>query len=153
MIRLLLIIFLAVLASTNNYLDLARPAFSNTMDLKAFLFMVAVGVGTAAPPLVAFLISSRTSFSIKGVNIYKLSSDLILFLCLLAWCYLVFVRERPEFYHGASHMYVATWPITIGLLAVILYISCLVIQLICSTWQKHNKALKRDSAKNAAPLS
>lgn len=132
---------LALLAGINMYLDFSRPIFQNKVSLNTVLSILIVGVATAFPSLIAYLISSKTVFKIMGVNIYKLSSDLILALSLVAWSYLVFIRERPDFYEGASHLYVATWPIIVGLVALLLYLGCLLVQLLFWLYQKHNKSM------------
>lgn len=139
--RKILIALLAILASINMYLDFSLPTFENEVSLNAVLSILIVGVATAFPSLIAYLISSKTVFKLMGVNIYKLSSDLILALSLVAWSYLVFVRERPDFYEGASHLYVATWPVIVGLIALLLYLGCLLVQLLYWMYQKHNKPM------------
>jgi hypothetical protein len=123
------------------YLDFARPTFQNEVSLNAVLSILIVGVATAFPSLIAYLISSKTVFKLMGVNIYKLSSDLVLALSLIACGYLVFIRERPDFYEGASHLYVAIWPIIMGLAALLLYLGCLLVQLMYWFYQKHNKPM------------
>ena len=139
--RKILIALLALLGAINMYLDFSRPTFQNEVSLSAVLSILIVGVATAFPSLVAYLISSKTVFELMGVNIYKLSSDLVLALSLVAWGYLVFIRERPDFYEGASHLYVATWPIILGLAALLLYLGCLLVQLLYWLYQKHNKPM------------
>ena len=139
--RKILIALLALLGAINMYLDFSRPTFQNEVSLSAVLSILIVGVATAFPSLVAYLLSSKTVFELMGVNIYKLSSDLVLALSLVAWGYLVFIRERPDFYEGASHLYVATWPIILGLAALLLYLGCLLVQLLYWLYQKHNKPM------------
>ena len=95
--RNILIALLAILAGINMYLDFSRPTFQNEVSLNTVLSILTVGVATAFPSLIAYLISSKTVFKLMGVNIYKLSSDLVLALSLVAWSYLVFIRERPDF--------------------------------------------------------
>lgn len=87
-------------------------------------------IATALPSLISYVVANKTSFSIKKFNIYKVSADFILFSSLIIWLYLLFIRERPSFYEGASHMYVATWTVAIGLFAVLLYVGCLILQLL-----------------------
>ncbi|MGK0444984.1 MAG: hypothetical protein ACJA1U_001921 [Bermanella sp.] len=123
------------------YLDFSRPTFKNEVSLNAVLSILIVGIATAFPSLMAYLISSKTVFKLMGVNIYKLSSDLILALSLVAWSYLVFIRERPDFYEGASHLYVATWPVIVGLSALLLYLGCLLVHLMYWMYQKHYKPM------------
>lgn len=132
---------LALLAGINMYLDFSLPTFENEVSLNAVLSILIVGIATAFPSLMAYLISSKTVFKLMGVNIYKLSSDLILALSLVAWSYLVFIRERPDFYEGASHLYVATWPVIVGLSALLLYLGCLLVHLMYWMYQKHYKPM------------
>ncbi len=139
--RKILIALLALLAGINMYLDFSRPTFENEVSLNAVLSILIVGIATAFPSLMAYLISSKTVFKLMGVNIYKLSSDLILALSLVAWSYLVFIRERPDFYEGASHLYVATWPVIVGLSALLLYLGCLLVHLMYWMYQKHYKPM------------
>ncbi|WP_334078587.1 hypothetical protein [Microbulbifer sp. M83] len=139
--RKILIALLALLAGINMYLDFSRPIFKNEVSLNTVLSILIVGVATAFPSLMAYFISSKTVFKLMGVNIYKLSSDLVLALSLVAWSYLVFIRERPDFYEGASHLYVAIWPVIVGLVALLLYLGCLLVQLLFWLYQKHNKPM------------
>ena len=132
---------LALLAGINMYLDFSRPIFENEVSLNAILSILIVAIATAFPSLMAYLISSKTVFKLMGVNIYKLSSDLILAWSLVAWSYLVFIRERPDFYEGASHLYVATWPVIVGLSALLLYLGCLLVHLMYWMYQKHYRPM------------
>lgn len=141
MTRRILIALLALLAGINMYLDFSRPIFENEVSLNAILSILIVAIATAFPSLMAYLISSKTVFKLMGVNIYKLSSDLILAWSLVAWSYLVFIRERPDFYEGASHLYVATWPVIVGLSALLLYFGCLLVHLMYWMYQKHYRPM------------
>ncbi|EAT13530.1 hypothetical protein RED65_09069 [Oceanobacter sp. RED65] len=139
--RKLLIALLAFLAGINMYLDFSRPIFENEVSSNTIISILIVSMATAFPALIAYLISSKTVFKFMGVNIYKLSSDLILALSLIAWSYLLFIRERPDFYEGASHLYVATWPVMVVILALFLYLGCLLVQLLYWLYQKHNRSM------------
>ena len=138
--RVILIFILILLAGTNVLFDFLRHASITQVSFFVLFSIVAAGIATGTPAALALFISSRTKFKIAGVNIYRVASDIVLFIGLFAWFYLVVVRDRPEYYEGASHLYVVTWPVLLGLIAVFLYIVCILVQGI--TWViKHNKAL------------
>ena len=137
--RILLISTLMVMAGINVLLDFLRHASITDIHTNVVLSVLAAGFATGLPAGVAFLISAKTRFKLAGINIYRMASDFVLGLGLVAWFYLLFIRERPEFYEGASHMYVATWPVLLGVTAIGLYLCCLLIQ--GTYWViKHNKA-------------
>lgn len=121
-----------VMAVVNVILDFTRGEVFPDINAWVFFSVLACGLATAFPAGVALLISSRTKFKIAGIKIYRLASDLVLGIGLLAWFYLLVIRERPEYYEGASHMYVATWPVLLGVIAIILYLICLLVQ--CTHW-------------------
>ncbi len=133
--RLPLILVLALMGGANFYLDHQDIKFS----INAIVLIVACSVATALPSFVSFIIASRTTFSVKKLNPYKASADFILLVSSIIWVYLLFVRDRPSFYEGASHMYVATWPVIIGLCAALLYVGCLVVQSLIRVRSKHNE--------------
>ncbi|MGY0216636.1 hypothetical protein ACWJJH_04495 [Endozoicomonadaceae bacterium StTr2] len=130
--RIILILNLAVMAAVNVYLD--HP-FSS-VHFQAIALTGACAAATALPSLIAYLVSARTVFSIYRINIYQLAADFILLLSTAIWIYLLLIAERPEYYEGASHMYIATLPIAIGILAAGLYIVCLTVQLACWLMKK-----------------
>jgi hypothetical protein len=136
--RVVLISTLIVMASINVLLDFLRSASISDIHVNIVFSVLVAGFATGLPAGVAFLVSAKTSFKLWGINIYRLASDFVLTLGLLAWGYLVFIRDRPEFYEGASHMYIATWPVLLGVIAVGLYLICLLTQGL--HWAvKHNK--------------
>ncbi|WP_226876946.1 hypothetical protein [Microbulbifer hainanensis] len=141
MARIILISILMALAGTNVLLDFLRHASISEVHSNVVVSALVAGFATGLPAGITFLISAKTRFTISGINIYRMASDFVLGLGLLAWFYLLFVRERPEYYEGASHMYVATWPVLLGTIAIVLYLSCLLAQ---GTYQaiKHNKVLQ-----------
>lgn len=129
-----------VMASVNVILDFTCGKVVSDINAWVVISVLSCGFATALPAGVAFLISAKTKFNIAGVKIYRLASDIVLGIGLLAWFYLLFIRERPEYYEGASHMYVATWPVLLGVIAMVLYLICLLVQ--CMNWViKHNKVL------------
>jgi|TARA_R110002050_G_scaffold270097_1_gene413029 hypothetical protein len=136
--RIILIAVLLVMAGVNVVLDFLRHAAFSDIHMNVAVSALLAGFATAFPPGAAFLISAKTRFKLAGINIYRASSDFVLGVGLLAWFYLLFIRERPEYYEGASHMYVATWPVLLGVIAIVLYIGCLLVQ--CTHWAiKHNR--------------
>ena len=138
--RLILISVLMAMAGVNVLLDFLRHANFSDIHMNVVTSALLAGFATALPAAVAFLISAKTNFKLAGINIYRAASDFVLGLGLLAWFYLLVVRERPEYYEGASHMYVATWPVLLGVIAMVLYLSCLLVQ--GTHWAiKHNKVL------------
>ena len=138
--RIILILVLMVMASVNVVLDFLRHAAFSDIHMNVAVSALLAGFATAFPAGVAFLISAKTRFKLAGINIYRAASDIVLGVGMVAWFYLLFIRERPEYYEGASHMYVATWPVLLGVIAIILYLSCLLVQ--CTHWAvKHNKVL------------
>lgn len=129
-----------VMAVVNVMLDFTRGEVVPDINAWVVFSVLACGLATAFSAGVAFLISAKTKFNIAGIKIYRLASDLVLGIGLLAWFYLLVIRERPEYYEGASHMYVATWPVLLGVIAIIFYLICLLVQ--CTHWAiKHNKVL------------
>ncbi|WP_272644268.1 hypothetical protein [Marinomonas mediterranea] len=135
-----MILLLMVMASVNVILDFTRDEFTPDINTNMVISVLACGFATAFPAGAAFLISAKTRFKIGGVKVYRLASDVVLGIGLLAWFYLLVIRERPEYYEGASHMYVATWPVLLGAIAIVLYLSCLLVQ--GTLWAiKHNKVL------------
>ena len=129
-----------VMAVINVVLDFTRGEVVPEINAWVIFSVLACGLATAFPAGAAFLISAKTKFKIAGIKIYRLASDLVLGIGLLAWFYLLVIRDRPEYYEGASHLYVATWPVLLGLIAIILYIICLLVQ--GTNWAiKHNKML------------
>ena len=138
--RIILILLLMLMASVNLILDFTRGEFAPDINATTIISVLACGIATAFPAGVAFLISGKTKFMLAGVKVYRLASDVVLGIGLLAWFYLLVIRERPEYYEGASHMYVATWPVLLGAIAIFLYFSCLIVQ--GAHWAiKHNKVL------------
>lgn len=138
--RIILISLLIVMASFNVILDFTRGEFVPAISSWIVFSVLACGFATAFPAGVALLISAKTKFKIAGIKIYRLASDVVLGIGLLAWFYLLVIRERPEYYEGASHLYVATWPVLLSTIAIILYLICLLLQGI--HWViKHNKVL------------
>lgn len=138
--RIILISLLMVMAAVNVILDFTRGEVVPAINTWVVFSVLACGFATAFPAGVAFLISAKTKFNIAGINIYRLASDVVLGIGLLAWFYLLVIRERPAYYEGASHMYVATWPVLLGAIAIILYLICLLVQ--GTHWViKHNKVL------------
>ena len=119
MARALLIAVVGVMAGVNVCLDFTRNNSFSDLGLNEFLAMVAVAIATASPALVALLVARKTKFRIAGISLYRLAADLVLGLSLVAWFYLLFIRERPEFYPGASHLYPATWPMLLGFIAIV----------------------------------
>ena len=116
------------MACLNMYLD------TTTLEsYKSIIMILTVGIATVTPAALSYFIAKKTQFNIRGINPYKIAADSILILSLFLWFYLLFIRDRPECYDGASHMYIATWPISIGLLAILLYILSLLIHF---TFQK-----------------
>ncbi|BBM02955.1 hypothetical protein [Microbulbifer sp. GL-2] len=137
--RIGLISVLVVMACINVVLDFLRHASISDIHINVVTSALIAGIATSIPAGIALLISYKTRFKLGGINIYRLASDSVLGLSLLAWFYLLFIRERPEYYEGASHMYVATWPILLGVIAIVLYVSCLLVQ--GTYWAiKHNKS-------------
>ncbi|WP_419769564.1 MAG: hypothetical protein ACNI3C_09480 [Candidatus Marinarcus sp.] len=134
--RLLTILVLSVMGAVNFYLDHETINF----NFKMLSLIILIGIVTSLPSLVSYLISLKLKCIIKNINIYQVASDLILLISLVLWIFFLFIRERPEFYHGASHLYVATWPIVIGFFAIFLFIICLSINYIFNFWSKHNKS-------------
>jgi len=128
------------MASVNVILDFTRGEIVSDINAWVVISVLSCGFATALPAGVAFLISAKMKFNIAGIKIYRLASDIVLGIGLLAWFYLLVIRERPEYYEGASHMYVATWPVLLGVIAMVLYLICLLVQ--CMNWLiKHNKVL------------
>ncbi len=129
-----------VMACVNILFDFLRYASFSDMHTNVVVSALLAGFATGFPAGIAFLISAKTRFTLAGINIYLAASDFVLGLGLLVWFYLLFIRERPEYYEGASHMYVATWPVLLGVIAIALYLSCLLAQ--STHWViKHNKVL------------
>ncbi|ABE56363.1 hypothetical protein Sden_3085 [Shewanella denitrificans OS217] len=126
--RVVLISTLIVMASINVLLDFLRNASISDIHVNVAFSVLVAGFATGLPAAVAFLVSAKTSFKLWGINIYRLAADFVLTLGLLAWGYLVFIRDRPEFYEGASHMYIATWPVLLGVIAMGIYLFCLLTQ-------------------------
>jgi len=147
--RIILVTTLIVMACINVVLDFLRHASFSDIHINVVASALIAGIATGFPAGLALLISSKTRFKMGGINIYRLASDLVLGIGFLAWFYLLFIRVRPEYYEGASHMYVATWPVLLGVIAIVLYISCLLAQ---GTHRviKHNKAIKNRSGQKAA---
>ena len=141
--RLLLILIVAFLAGTNVFLDFSRGDISREITGFVVFSIIASALATAFPSLVAFLVGFRSKFTIGVIKVYVLAADIVLAVTLSAWIYLVFIRVRPEFYEGASHLYVVTWPFLLGFIAVALYLVCLSIQFIFWLASKHNKAINR----------
>jgi len=138
--RIILISVLMVMAGVNVLLDLLRHAAFSDIHMNVVVSAVLAGFATAFPAGAAFLISSKTRFKLAGINIYRASADFVLGIGLLAWFYLLFIRDRPEYYEGASHMYVATWPVLLTIIAIVLYLGCLLVQ--GTHWAiKHNKVM------------
>lgn len=138
--RIILISVLMVMAGVNVLLDFLRHAAPSDIHMNVILSVLLASFATAFPAIAAFLISAKTRFKLAGINIYLSASDFVLGVGLLAWFYLLFIHERPEYYEGASHMYVATWPVLLGVMAITLYLSCLLVQ--GTYWAiKHNKVL------------
>jgi hypothetical protein len=128
------------MATINVILDFASGEVAPAINTWVVFSVLACGFATAFPASVAFLVSAKTKFNIGGIKIYRLASDVVLGIGLLAWFYLLVIRERPEYYEGASHLYVATWPVLLGAIAIILYLICLLVQ--GTYWAiKHNKVL------------
>ena len=126
------------MAGINVLLDFLRNASFSDIHINVVLAVFAAGFATGLPAAVAFLVSAKTRFKLGGINIYRMAADFVLGLGLVAWFYLLFIRDRPEYYEGASHMYVATWPILLGVISLGLYFGCLVVQ--GTYWVvKHNK--------------
>ncbi|WP_230400464.1 hypothetical protein [Zooshikella ganghwensis] len=143
MTRIILISVLMVMAGVNVILDFLRHAAFSDIHMNVFVSALLAGFATAFPAGTALLISAKTRFKLAGINIYRVASDFVLGVGLLAWFYLLFVRERPEYYEGASHMYVATWPVLLGVIAIVLYLNCLLVQ--GTYWAiKHNKRMLSD---------
>lgn len=117
-----------VMAVVNVTLDFTRGEVVPDINAWVAFSVLACGFATAFPAVVALIISAKTKFNIAGIKIYRLASDVVLGIGLLAWFYLLVIRERPEYYEGASHMYVATWPILLGVIAIVLYLICLLVQ-------------------------
>ena len=138
--RIILITVLMVMAGVNVLLDFLRHAAFSDIHMNVVVSALLAGFATAFPAGAAFLISAKTRFKLAGINIYRAASDFVLGVGLLACFYLLFIRERPVYYEGASHMYVATWPVLLGIIAIVLYLSCLLVQ--GAQWAiKHNKVL------------
>ncbi|WP_226877094.1 hypothetical protein [Microbulbifer hainanensis] len=128
------------MAGVNVLLDFLRHASFSDIHTNVVVSVLIAGFATGLPAGVTYLMSDKTFFTLAGINIYRAASDLVLGVGLLAWFYLLFIRERPEYYEGASHMYVATWPALLGIIAIVSYISCLLAQ--GAYWTiKHNKVL------------
>ena len=128
MSRLILISALMIMAAINVVLDFLRHASFSDIHANVVISSIIAAFFTGLPAVAAFAISAKTRFKLAGVNIYSMSSDLVLGIGLLAWFYLLVIRERPEYYEGASHMYVATWPALLGVIAICLYVGCLIVQ-------------------------
>ena len=142
--RLVLISILMVMAGINVLLDFLRHAAFSDVHINVVTSALHAGFATVFPAGAAFLISAKTRFKLAGINIYRAASDLVLGIGLSAWFYLLFIRERPDYYEGASHMYVATGPVLLGVIAIVLYLSCLLLQ--GTHWAiKHNKLRQQDS--------
>ncbi|WP_305857689.1 hypothetical protein [Balneatrix alpica] len=138
--RIILIFLLMDMAVANAFLDFTHGEVAHDINAWVVFSVLACGFATAFPAGIAFLVSAKTKFNIAGIKIYCLASDFVLGIGLLAWFYLLFIRERPDYYEGASHMYVATWPVLLGVIAIILYLICLLVQ--GTHWAiKHNKVL------------
>ncbi|BEE07973.1 hypothetical protein [Aeromonas dhakensis] len=136
--RIILISLLMVMATVNVILDFTRGEVVPAINTWVVFSVLACGFATAFPAGVAFLVFAKTKFNIAGIKIYRLASDVVLGIGLLAWFYLLVIRERPEYYEGASHLYVATWPVLLGVIAIIMYLICLLVQ--GTNWAiKHNK--------------
>lgn len=116
------------MATTNALFDLFRSGFAQGVDSFMLFFAVAVGLASALPSFAALSIASRTNFKIRGTRVYAVAADAVLLLSLCAYGYLLLVRERPDYYPGASHLYVATWPVFLGLVAITFYLACLALQ-------------------------
>ncbi|WP_460806081.1 hypothetical protein [Microbulbifer agarilyticus] len=126
-------------------MDFLRHATFSDIHTNVVVSAVLAGFATALPAGLALLIATKTRFKLAGVSIYRLASDVVLGVGLLAWFYLLFIRERPEYYEGASHMYVATWPVLLCVIAIFLYLACLATQ--GAHWVvKHNKSKQQGPA-------
>lgn len=138
--RVWLILILGIMGGLNMLMDLLPYEDSSGRLINILITIFVVGVATAFPAAVAFFISGKTRFKLAGINIYRAASDLVLAVGLLAWFYLSLLSDRSEYYEGASHMYVATWPVLLGVIAIVLYLICLLAQAMY--WAiKHNKVL------------
>ena len=135
--HMLLILLLVVMAGINILLDFLSSSSLSDIQVTAISIMLVVSIATAAPAGMAAFIASKTRFQLLGINIYRLSANFILGLSLTAWSYLLFIRERPDYYEGASHMYIIAWPALLGFLAIALYLSCVIIQLFSWMYQMH----------------
>lgn len=138
--RIILITVLMIMAGVNVLFDFLRHATFSDIHIDVIISVLLAGFATGFPAGVAFLISAKTQFKLAGINVYRAASDFVLAIGLLAWFYLLFIRQRPEYYEGASHMYVATWPVLLGAIAIVLYLICLLAQ--GTHWAiKHSKVL------------
>jgi hypothetical protein len=126
--RVTLIAVLMVMASGNVLLDFLRHAAFSDIHMYDVVSAVIAGFATALPAGAAFLVSIKTRFKLAGIKIYQAAADFVLGVSLLAWFYLLFIRDRPEYYEGASHMYVATWPVLLTIIAIVLFLGCLLVQ-------------------------
>lgn len=120
-----------IMASINVLLDFLRHASISDVNENVFLSVFVTGFATGIPAALAFLISAKMHFQVSGINVYRVVSDCVLAIGLVTWFYFLFIRERPEYYEGASHMYIVTVPILFAMITIILYISCLLAQGAC----------------------
>ncbi|MDN3649601.1 hypothetical protein QWZ13_14150 [Reinekea marina] len=124
-------------------LNAALDTYEAGISLNAVFAVIIFGVLTALPAFMAFFASYQTSFTILRINVYRAASDLVLLGSLAVWLYLIFIRERPDFYEGASHMYILFWPFLIGAGAIALFMGCGVFNILHWSLLKLNKPLQR----------
>lgn len=129
--RIFFVLMLMIMASKNVLLDFLRHASISDVNENVFLFVFVTGFATGSPAVSAFLVSAKMHFHVSGINVYRVVSDFVLALGLVTWFHFLFIRERPEYYEGASHMYIVTVPILFAVITVILCLSCLLAQGPC----------------------
>lgn len=126
--RIVFIFLLMIMSGVNVLLDYLRHASIYEVDATIIFMTLVAAVAAGLPAAALLFISVLSKFRIAGVNICRLASDLVLSMGLAIWFYLLFIRERPEYYEGASHMYVAFIPALIGFFAIGLFLLCLLVQ-------------------------
>ncbi|EHU4934806.1 hypothetical protein KY890_004230 [Vibrio vulnificus] len=126
MIRTRLVQLLFVISLVNVYLD------HGDLELRAVHVVgnILVGLFSIAPAAISQYVAAKIDFELRGVRIYQLAADIVLGVSGIFFLSVLFVVERSEYHPGASHMYVVTWPVLFGILALVLYLVCVIIHKV-----------------------
>ncbi|WP_419570734.1 hypothetical protein [Rheinheimera sp.] len=129
-LRFFLLALLMVLGAVNSLLDALQTSRIANLQPGQFLFVAAMGLLTVLPAVIANIVASKHHFKCYGWPVYQLAADAVLATGVFAWGLMLF-SDRAIYQDGASHLYVVTWPLLLGVIAVALYLVCLLVQLSC----------------------